>query len=151
MNKTLLVSALVLGLAVPAYAEQFDNKGDSRYESPQLVQERQESGTVERTEKEKGEQLPIHLTGDHAEYDSVSGDFHASGNVVVTQGTEKLLTTYAYGNMKTGDVWLEQGGTVVEPNIIISTLKPERSKKLPAKAARIGSKPPTLPFIRIKW
>ena len=116
MNKAFLVSALVLGLTVPAYAQQFDNKGDSRYASPEVVADKQDKGTVERTDKEKGEQLPINLTGDHAEYDSVSGDFHVSGNVVVTQGSEKLLTTYAYGNMKTGDIWLEQGGTLIEPD-----------------------------------
>ena len=64
--------------------------------------------------------LPISFTGDKAEYDSVSGDFYLSGNVVITQGREKLVTNYAQGNMKTGDVWLEQGGSIVEPDSTLS-------------------------------
>lgn len=78
--------------------------------------EKEEPVVKKRSKNETGEPLPIKLTADHAEYDNVSGDFYASGNVVVKQGKETLLTTYAVGNMKTGDIWLEQGGTLVEPN-----------------------------------
>lgn len=45
----------------------------------------------------------------------MSGEFYASGSVVLKQGTDKLLTAYAKGNMKTGDVWLEQGADLVQP------------------------------------
>lgn len=124
MKKTFLATALALGLCVPAYAAQYTNSDSDRYSAPAFEDEA-ETSTVNKSvphkkskkevEKEAQQALPIHLTADHAEYDSVSGDFHASGNVIVTQGTDKLLTTYATGNMKTGDVWLEQGADVLQP------------------------------------
>lgn len=123
MKKSLLAVALACGLCLPVYAAQFTNDEDQRYNSPFLANEEQEVGLNESVEpkkstkmkKEAAEPLPINMSADHAEYDSTSGDFHASGNVVISQGKETLLTTYAVGNMKTGDVWLEQGGTLVEP------------------------------------
>lgn len=123
MKKTFLATALALGLCVPAFAGQFTNSGSDRYNSPAFSAE-DENAVVDQVvepkkstkmKKEASEPVPINLSAEHAEYDSVSGDFHASGNVVIVQGTEKLMTTYAYGNMKTGDVWLEQGGTLVDP------------------------------------
>ena len=124
MKKTFLATALALGLCVPAYAAQYTNSDSDRYSAPAFEDEAEQT-TVNKSvphkkskkevEKEAQQALPIHLTADHAEYDSVSGDFHASGNVIVTQGTDKLLTTYATGNMKTGDVWLEQGADVQQP------------------------------------
>ena len=42
--------------------------------------------------------------------------FFAEGNVKIVQGDETILTTRAEGNMKTGDVWLKQGGTLQEPD-----------------------------------
>lgn len=124
MKKTFLATALALGLCVPAYAAQYTNSDSDRYSAPAFEDEAEQT-TVNKSvphkkskkevEKEAQQALPIHLTADHAEYDSVSGDFHASGNVIVTQGTDKLLTTYATGNMKTGDVWLEQGADVLQP------------------------------------
>ncbi len=124
MNKTFIATALALGLCLPASAAQYTNSGDARYDAPTFADEDNakavnnvvpERKTQKQVAKEASQALPIHLTADHAEYDSTSGDFHASGNVVVTQGTEKLLTTYATGNMKTGDIWLEQGATVQQP------------------------------------
>ncbi len=121
MRKTLLTTALVASLCVPAYAN-YANSGDAVYEAPEFDTVTSETKVVEPTAKEKNmnKPLPITLTGDKAEYDSVSGDFYLSGNVVITQGQEKLLTSYAQGNMKTGDVWLAQGGTVVEPGTAMS-------------------------------
>ena len=57
--------------------------------------------------------MPITLIGDHAVYDSVSGDFHAEGNIKVFQGKQKIVTTAIVGNMKTGDVWLKEGGSFI--------------------------------------
>lgn len=124
MNKTFIATALALGLCLPASAAQYTNSDSDRYSAP-VFEDEAETSTVNKSvphkkskkevEKEAQQALPIHLTADHAEYDSVSGDFHASGNVIVTQGTDKLLTTYATGNMKTGDVWLEQGADIVQP------------------------------------
>lgn len=126
MKKTLLATALAAGMCLPVYAGQFNNDGEDRYDSPLAAVEEQDVLTeehaeeAEKAERNRGDKeataaMPIHLTAEHVEYDSVSGDFHASGNVSVLQGKEKLLTTYVVGNMKTGDVWLEQGGTVVQP------------------------------------
>lgn len=60
---------------------------------------------------------PVHMTAEHAEYDNSSGDFHASGNVVIIQGTQILKTDYAEGNMKTGDLWLRVGAEMQEPGM----------------------------------
>ena len=125
MKKSFVAIALALELCVPAYAAQFTNDEAQRYDAPVFADEEQDqlkpNEAVEpkkstKMKKEASEPLPINMKADHAEYDSTSGDFHVSGNVVITQGKETLLTTYAVGNMKTGDVWLEQGGTLVEPN-----------------------------------
>lgn len=59
--------------------------------------------------------LPVQLTGDHIELENESGDFVATGKVRISQGAETLLTSYAFGNMKSGDVYLLEGGTVLEP------------------------------------
>ena len=117
MKKIFLAAALAASVCVPAYANQYSNSGDSVFDAPVYDEEFAATQVVEKSAKEKNQNkaLPIQLTGDKAEYDSVSGDFHLSGNVVITQGLEKLVTTHAHGNMKTGDVWLEQGGSVVEP------------------------------------
>lgn len=117
MKKMFLAAALAASMCVPAYASQFENSGDSVFDAPVYDEDIVANQVVEKSEKEenKNKALPIQLTGDKAEYDSVSGDFHLSGNVVITQGLEKIVTTHAHGNMKTGDVWLEQGGSVVEP------------------------------------
>ena len=116
MKKMFLAAALAASMCVPVYASQYENSGDSVFDAPVFDEEVNASQVVEKSDREenKGKALPINLTGDQAEYDSVSGDFHLSGNVVITQGLERLETTHAHGNMKTGDVWLEQGGTVVE-------------------------------------
>ncbi len=120
MKKAFLAAlALVtVGFIMPSYSLASE---DEQYE--EIPEFSREDTKVDPTyvvenakDKDKAVALPINLTADHAEYDSVSGDFHASGSVVVVQGTEKLLTTYATGNMKTGDIWLEQGGTLEEPN-----------------------------------
>jgi lipopolysaccharide assembly outer membrane protein LptD (OstA) len=116
MKKMFLAAALAASICVPVYANQYENSGESVFDAPVFDEDVNASQVVEKTDREenKGKALPIQLTGDQAEYDSVSGDFQLSGNVVITQGLERLDTTQAHGNMKTGDVWLEQGGTVVE-------------------------------------
>lgn len=59
--------------------------------------------------------LPVTLTCERADYDPQTGDFTAQGNVKVVQGLETLLSTKAIGNVRTGDVWLKEGGTLIEP------------------------------------
>ncbi len=117
MAKAFLAAVLALGLCVPVYAEQFTNTGSDLYENPESADSAMEWDTVDKTSKlkEMGQNLPVHLSADHSEYDNSSGDFVVSGNVVITQGKEKLLADYAVGNMKTGDIWLDDGGTLVEP------------------------------------
>lgn len=127
MKKTFFAAALALSLCVPVYAAQYTNSEDDRYSAPAFADEQEDSSVNQAVEPKKSKELakesepvPINVSADHAEYDSTSGDFHVSGNVVIIQGKEKLLTTYAVGNMKTGDVWLEQGGTLVEPNSVMN-------------------------------
>ena len=121
MKKMLLAATLAASMCVPAYAN-YSNSGDGVYNAPEYDSAVSTTRVVEPTEKEKNmdKPLPINFTGDKAEYDSVSGDFYLQGNVVITQGKEILKTTYAQGNMKTGDVWLEQGGTIIEPGSTLS-------------------------------
>ena len=121
MKKMLLAATLAASMCVPAYAN-YSNSGDGVYNAPEYDGAVSATRVVEPTEKEKNmdKPLPINFAGDKAEYDSVSGDFYLQGNVVITQGKEILKTTYAQGNMKTGDVWLEQGGTIIEPGSTLS-------------------------------
>lgn len=57
--------------------------------------------------------LPITIYGDQVTYDSETGDFRAQGNVRLYQGSQKLYTAQAHGNSKTGDVYLETGGRII--------------------------------------
>ena len=57
---------------------------------------------------------PIKLDADKAEYDQESGNFFAEGNVVLRQNGQVIRTDYAEGNMKTGDVYLKNGGSLTE-------------------------------------
>lgn len=111
MKKTLLATALAAGMCLPVYAGQFTNDSNDRYDSPT---ENSAPNYAVKNRSEQGEVLPIHFSGDHAVYDSVSGDFHAEGNVKFSQGNQDIYTTQVYGNMKTGDIWLKTGGTLVE-------------------------------------
>lgn len=127
MNKKLLAAVCLAAAATlnTAWAENYTS-GDGRYAEPdfdrQMTQAEAENVKAdgktrsgEEIDAAQSEPLPITMTGDYASYDSVSGDFVAEGNVVITQGNETLKTVHAEGNMKTGDVWLKQGGTLVEP------------------------------------
>ena len=58
--------------------------------------------------------IPLIITGEDARYSSESGDFIISGKVKLQQGKTRLYSTKAVGNAKTGDVWLLEGGTLVE-------------------------------------
>ena len=131
MNKKLL-AAVCLAAATTlntAWADDYTS-GDGRYEEPNFdMNMTQEEAAAVKDDKdvteakdgeEKAAPLPITMTGEYASYDSVSGDFVAEGNVVITQGTETLKTVRAEGNMKTGDVWLKQGGTLVEPDSVMN-------------------------------
>jgi len=75
----------------------------------------------EKTRKNKKKALvdnstqPVLLNGDHVEFENATGDFLATGKVKIKQGTETLMTNYAFGNMKTGDIYLLEGGTLLEP------------------------------------
>ena len=128
MNKKIL-AAVCLAAATTlntAWADDYTT-GDGRYAEPdfdrQLTQEQAAAVKADKDAadeeskdgEEKAAPMPITMTGDYASYDSVSGDFYAEGNVVIVQGNETLKTVRAEGNMKTGDVWLKQGGTLVEP------------------------------------
>lgn len=121
MKKSLLVATLALGICLPVSADQFINDDTDRYVSPAFADELENSNVNNSVKNKKSksvennEVIPIDVSADHAEYDNTSGDFHASGNVVIIQGEEKLLTDYAVGNMKTGDIWLHKGGTIIEP------------------------------------
>ena len=58
---------------------------------------------------------PVILNGDHVEFENATGDFLATGKVKLSQGEDTVLTSYAFGNMKTGDIYLLEGGTILGP------------------------------------
>jgi lipopolysaccharide assembly outer membrane protein LptD (OstA) len=58
--------------------------------------------------------LPVIVYGDNVVYHSDTGDFRATGKVRIYQGTQKLYTTLAEGNMKSGDLYLNKGGRMVD-------------------------------------
>lgn len=124
MKKTLIMTTVALGLCMPTYAAgYFLNPSTHIYTPPQFSVENDTKSAAElREQKEinkeeeqqfkedkKAEVMPIRLNAEHAEYDSTSGDFHASGNVVIRQGHQRIQTEYAKGNLKTGDIWVEKG------------------------------------------
>lgn len=59
-------------------------------------------------------QLPVLVYGDKVTYHQETGDFEAIGKVRVYQGTQKLYTTKVEGNINTGDVYLKEGGRLVD-------------------------------------
>lgn len=88
----------------------------------EAVQAKQESEKEKKARQERGEDkaasesdLPITIYGDHVLYHSDTGEFTASGNVRLYQGTQRLYTTEARGNALTGDVYLLQGGRMIDP------------------------------------
>lgn len=125
MNKTLLATCVALSLCSYGYAEeQFTNSASDRFvtglestvEENTIKEAKDIKDTRTPEEKKAKTPMPINLSADHCDYDSTSGEFHVSGNVVITQGIEKLMTTEAWGNLKTGDVFMEKGGAIVEKN-----------------------------------
>lgn len=86
-------------------------KNDTKYALPK-------NGAGEKVAKSKAANtaLPVHLFGDHVEFENATGDFVATGKVRIQQGPETMLTNYAFGNMKTGDIYLLEGGKLIEPS-----------------------------------
>ena len=60
MKKTFLAAALVASLCVPAYAAQYTNQGDNRFDSPDIVAE--PNHAVQSKGEEQKAALPITLT-----------------------------------------------------------------------------------------
>ena len=115
MYKTFVATALAVGLCLPVAAEQFSNNNSDSMESPVAVDE--PNIAVQHREKlndTKQQGLPITLTGEHAVYDTVSGDFYATGNIKVSQNGQDVYTSQVQGNLKTGDIWLLEGGRLVD-------------------------------------
>ena len=117
MNRLLLITTLALAMSMPVYAAQYTNTGNARYAAPQFTRGGHATQVVAESEQDSKQVLPIQLNGDEGEYDSASGDFYLAGNVKIRQGQEEITTPLAYGNMKTGDVWLEQGGAMSNPGM----------------------------------
>ncbi len=125
MIRFFLAAVLALGLCfqscIDVYAdEQFTNTGGDRYESPDADSDTEETGSSRtsfrrKKKDENGKPLPIILRGDHSEYDNDNGDFRVYGNVVITQGNQKLVTDHAAGNIKTGDIFIDDGANLMQP------------------------------------
>lgn len=62
--------------------------------------------------------LPVIVYGDKVIYHEETGDFEALGKVRIYQGNQKMYTTKAEGNIKTGDVFLNQGGRLVDDGTV---------------------------------
>jgi len=106
---------------LPAASEQTNVRGVyyapaiTRYTSPKNRKNdrKKAAGPVET--KEPAAKLPVTIKSDDIQYSNVTGDFIAEGNVQLIQGTETVYTTKAVGNLQTGDIWMQEGGQIVEP------------------------------------
>ena len=103
--------------AVQERSRRLQDQPDAQTEKVTLAG--QETVPEQKEREERGEKvasestLPITIYGDQVTYNSESGDFKATGNVRLYQGNQKLYTTEATGNSKTGDVYLLTGGRIV--------------------------------------
>lgn len=113
MNKTFIAAALALGMSLPVSAAQYTNTNGENFGSPVSVDE-PNPALPHRENQDEQKAVPIIVTGENAVYDTVSGDFHAEGNIKVSQGTQDIYTSHVKGNMKSGDIWLLKGGTLLE-------------------------------------
>lgn len=116
MKKTTLLAIALSVVTVGAYAgadvPSSYGGGDAKL-APELDAVRADAGMAVPYAK-KTAAAPIKLDADRAEYDQETGNFVAEGNVVLRQNGQVLRTDYAEGNMKTGDVFLKQGGEMTE-------------------------------------
>lgn len=83
-------------------------KSKSKLKKKNKTQEDTTTGTIGQSG------LPVIVYGDNVVYHSDTGDFRATGKVRIYQGTQKLYTTLAEGNMKSGDLYLNKGGRMVD-------------------------------------
>jgi len=115
MKKSLLfvVAASLLSMGVCSAANVLDDYGGKVQYAPSCDDEFRKENTVQRYNK-KETAAPVRVSADKAEYNDDTGDFYASGNVVLTQNGQTIRTTYAEGNMKNGQVFLKQGGEFAE-------------------------------------
>ena len=86
-------------------------RDEEKKNKAKLRKKNKEQGSTE-TVGQSG--LPVIVYGDNVVYHPETGDFTAKGKVRIYQGTQKLFTTLAEGNMKSGDLYLNQGGRMVD-------------------------------------
>ena len=122
-KQILLAGFLTFSVASTAFAASYyDGSKISDREGPDFEVEETlpaKQHSVSEAKKAKNEQkqvLPIVLYGDNVLYHKDTGDFSATGNVRVLQGQQTLYTTKVEGNMQTGDVFLQSGGRLTEPD-----------------------------------
>ena len=122
-KQILLAGFLTFSVASTAFAASYyDGSKISDREGPDFeVEETLPAAqtSVKEEKKAKGEQkqvLPITLYGDNVLYHKDTGDFSATGNVRILQGQQTLYTTKVEGNMQSGDVFLQSGGRLTEPD-----------------------------------
>lgn len=99
---------MVSGRITKAAARRDMAQNDTKYALPK--------NSAKNKNKTNNAALPVHLFGDHVEFENATGDFVATGKVKIQQGQETMMTNYAFGNMKTGDIYLLEGGKLIEPN-----------------------------------
>ncbi|MGE4590043.1 MAG: organic solvent tolerance protein OstA [Acidaminococcaceae bacterium] len=122
-KQILLAGLLTLSIASTASAAgYYDGSKISDRQGPDFEVEETlpvEQTSVKAAKKAKGEQkqvLPIILYGDNVLYHKDTGDFSATGNVRILQGQQTLYTAKVEGNMQSGDVFLQSGGRLTEPD-----------------------------------
>ncbi len=65
--------------------------------------------------KDKVKKAPLTIEGDELFFDDASGEVHATGNVVVTQAPDTMLTEEMRGNTKATEVWIDGVATMLQP------------------------------------
>jgi hypothetical protein len=91
-------------------------------QTEEVIRAKKETAKEKKAREERGEEspsqkqseLPVTIFGDHVIYHSDTGEFTATGNVRLYQGSQRLYTTEARGNAIDGDVYLLQGGRMID-------------------------------------
>lgn len=124
MKKKLLAGAIVcLQMAVFAAA---DNSIASAAEATEKVEAKKEESqknvkdekkSAKKKEADKKKAAPLTIEGDDLFFDDATGEVHATGNVVVTQSPDTLMTDDMRGNTKATEVWIDGIATMLQPEM----------------------------------
>ena len=114
MKKSLAVFLAMCALSSGAYAANVPDDYGGRVNYAPSGNDEELKNEIVHKEPNQASGAPIRVVADKAEYNEETGDFYASGNVVMNQNGQTVKTDYAEGNVKNGQVFMKQGGQLLE-------------------------------------